>query len=50
VGVPCVIGENGVERVVEIDLTDAEKVKFESSVAAVKALVDSIDLSAATAS
>ncbi|MEC8067233.1 MAG: malate dehydrogenase [Pseudomonadota bacterium] len=47
VGVPCVIGENGVERVVEIDLTDDEKEKFENSVNAVKGLVESIDLSTA---
>ncbi|MFT7144413.1 MAG: malate dehydrogenase [Alphaproteobacteria bacterium] len=44
VGVPCVIGENGVERVVEIDLTAEEQKQFDSSVAAVKGLVDSISL------
>tara|TARA_R110000868_G_scaffold218576_2_gene469214 strand:+ start:139959 stop:140903 length:945 start_codon:yes stop_codon:yes gene_type:complete len=44
VGVPCVIGENGVERVVEIDLTAEEQEQFDKSVAAVKGLVDSISL------
>lgn len=44
VGVPCVIGENGVEKVVEIDLTDEEQKMFDHSVNAVKGLVDSIKL------
>ena len=44
VGVPCVIGANGVERVVEIDLTTEEQKMFDHSVAAVKGLVDSIKL------
>lgn len=40
VGVPVVIGENGVERVVEIAL-DAEEAKaFEASVAAVRSLIE----------
>ncbi len=42
-GVPVVIGAGGVERVVEIDLTDAEKKAFESSVAHVRELVDAMD-------
>jgi malate dehydrogenase len=40
VGVPVVIGEKGVERVVEISLQGEEKAMFEKSVAAVKTLVD----------
>jgi malate dehydrogenase len=40
VGVPVVIGANGVEKVVEIDLNDAEKAMFQKSVASVQALVD----------
>jgi malate dehydrogenase len=44
VGVPVVIGANGVERVVEISLNDEEKKEFDGSVAAVKALVDGISL------
>jgi len=39
VGVPVVIGKNGVEKVVEIDLTTEEKAAFAKSVAAVKELV-----------
>ena len=44
VGVPCLIGAAGVERVVEIDLTAEEQAQFDSSVAAVKGLVNSITL------
>ena len=39
VGVPVVIGEGGVERVVEIELNRAEKKMFDGSVAAVKGLI-----------
>ncbi len=39
VGVPVVIGAKGVERIVEIDLTAAEKKMFRSSVDAVKDLI-----------
>jgi len=35
-GVPAIIGANGVERIVEITLTEAEKEKFASSTAAVR--------------
>ena len=40
VGVPVVIGEGGVERVVEINMNAAEKKQFNSSVDAVKGLLD----------
>jgi malate dehydrogenase len=40
VGVPVVIGEKGVERIVELELTNAERNEFEKSAGAVKALVD----------
>jgi malate dehydrogenase len=40
VGVPVVIGANGVERVVEISLNADEKAAFEKSCAAVRELVD----------
>jgi malate dehydrogenase len=40
VGVPVVIGEKGVERVVEIDLNSAERSMFEQSAGAVQTLVD----------
>jgi malate dehydrogenase len=39
VGVPVVIGEKGVERIVEINLNAAEKKKFQSSVGAVRTLI-----------
>jgi malate dehydrogenase len=40
VGVPVVIGEKGVEKIVEIQLDAAEKTMFDKSVAAVRGLVD----------
>jgi len=40
VGVPVVIGSNGVERIVEIELNGGEKSAFESSAAAVQTLID----------
>jgi malate dehydrogenase len=42
-GVPVVIGAGGVERVVEIKLTEDEKKAFESSVAHVRELVEAMD-------
>ena len=40
VGVPVVIGANGIEKVVEIKLNAAEKPMFDTSVEAVRGLVD----------
>jgi malate dehydrogenase len=40
VGVPVVIGEKGVEKIVEINLNPDEKKAFDTSVAAVKKLID----------
>jgi malate dehydrogenase len=40
VGVPCVIGAGGIERVVEIELLADEKTAFDHSVDAVKGLVE----------
>ena len=42
VGVPCVIGADGIEQIVEFELTPEEKSMFETSVASVKELVDSL--------
>ena len=42
VGVPVVIGKNGVEKVVEIELTKEEKTNFTSSVNAVKEPIKNI--------
>ena len=44
VGVPVVIGKNGVEKIVEIKLNDSEKADFKKSVNSVKELMDSIKL------
>lgn len=44
IGVPSIIGENGVEKVVEFDLTQQEKSMLDKSIAAVKGLVEQISL------
>ncbi len=42
VGVPCVIGAKGVERIVEISLDRSEKALFNKSVAAVRTLITAV--------
>jgi malate dehydrogenase len=45
IGVPCVLGRNGIERIVEIELSDAEKAKLAESAEGVKktnGLLDSV--------
>lgn len=42
VGVPVIIGENGIEKVVEIELNEEEKAGFNHSVDAVKGLVEAV--------
>lgn len=42
VGVPAILGKDGVEKVIEVALTDQNKVELENSVNAVKGLVDSL--------
>jgi malate dehydrogenase len=37
IGVPCVLGANGIEKIVEISLSDAEKAKLTESATGVKA-------------
>jgi len=44
VGVPAVIGAGGVEKIIEIEMNAESKANFDKSVAAVRGLVDSIDL------
>jgi malate dehydrogenase len=39
VGVPCVIGANGIEKIIEIKLDRTEKAAFRKSVAAVRGLI-----------
>lgn len=43
VGVPAILGKNGVEQVIELDLTDEEKVAFANSVNAVQKTCNSVD-------
>lgn len=49
VGVPAILGANGVEKVVEIKLTADEQVAFNKSVDAVKSLVKALPLNAPAA-
>lgn len=42
VGVPVKLGANGIEKIYEVQLTDAEKAMLDKSAAAVKDLVDTI--------
>jgi malate dehydrogenase len=45
IGVPCVLGKNGIESIAEIELTEAEKTKLSESAEAVKktnGLLDSV--------
>jgi malate dehydrogenase len=44
VGVPCVIGTDGVERIIEIELDDNERKMFQSSVDHVKELVAAVKI------
>src|SRR3569833_3880862 len=43
VGVPVILGTKGVERVIELELTDEEKAAFKKSVDAVKELVAAME-------
>jgi malate dehydrogenase len=42
VGVPCVLGANGVEKIIEFSLDSEEQAMLDKSLAAVKSLVDSL--------
>jgi len=42
VGVPVLIGENGVEKIVEISLNEDEKAGFDKSVGAVRGLIEAV--------
>ena len=44
VGVPCVIGAEGVERVIEVEMNEAERSLFDASVDHVKELVAQIEI------
>ena len=42
VGVPAIIGANGVEKIIEVELTEEERVALEASAGAVKELIDKL--------
>ena len=44
VGVPCVLGANGVERIIQVELNAEEQKMFDASVEHVRTLVDQIQL------
>ena len=39
-GVPVIIGSGGVEKIIELNLSDSEKINFENSIKSVKTLFD----------
>jgi malate dehydrogenase len=43
VGVPCVLGEKGIEKIITFKLDAEEQAMMDKSVAAVKGLVDSLN-------
>ncbi len=44
VGIPCILGASGIEKIIELDLNDEEKAMFDESVSHVKSLVDGLKL------
>ncbi len=43
-GVPVILGEKGIEKIIELELTDEEKAHFNHSAASVKSLLDKIKI------
>ncbi|MBI4864764.1 MAG: malate dehydrogenase [Candidatus Riflebacteria bacterium] len=43
VGVPCILGAGGIERIIEADLNEAERVAFQKSVASVTSTCAEVD-------
>jgi malate dehydrogenase len=43
VGVPVILGTGGVEKIIQLSLSDSEKAAFQKSVDAVKSLVASME-------
>ena len=43
IGVPAILGKNGIEKVIEMDLNNAEKEMFKNSTAAVQKTVDEVN-------
>ena len=44
VGVPCVLGAGGVERIIEVEMDESERKLFDASLEHVRTLVDQIEL------
>ncbi len=44
IGVPAVIGKNGIEKIIELDLNDEERMVFEKAVESVKSAISSIEI------
>jgi malate dehydrogenase len=42
VGVPVILGRNGIEKIIQVDMTDGEKAAFAKSIAAVKKTTDEV--------
>jgi malate/lactate dehydrogenase len=43
VGVPAILGKNGMEEIIQLDLTDEEKEAFAHSAGAVRKTCDEVD-------
>jgi len=41
--VPAIVGKNGIEKIIELDLTDEEKAALAKSVVGVKKTCDEVD-------
>ena len=44
IGVPAIIGKNGVEKIIELDLNDEEKQVFEKGIESVKSAISGIEI------
>jgi len=42
-GVPIMLGINGAEKIIELDLKDEQKIQFSKSVSSVQELVDTLE-------
>ena len=44
IGVPAVIGKNGIEKIIELDLNDEEKTMFDKGVTNVKSAISGMEI------
>ena len=44
IGVPAIIGKNGVEKIIELDLNEEEKMVFEKAVGSVKNAISTVEI------